>query len=97
MAIEPDTARSPDVSVRLDVLQALARALEDFSHRIQIGEAGRHIVDRGDARQLDLQLADEDVGDMLVELAYFAIGAEQREGRRDHKADKRDCHNSQRQ
>ena len=50
-----------------------------------------------DARQLDLQLPDENVGDVLVDVANVAIGAEQRNGRRDEKANKGDGHNSQRQ
>jgi radical SAM protein with 4Fe4S-binding SPASM domain len=53
-------------------LHALARTLEDFSYRIQVGEAGRHA--RLDARQLHLQLPDENhAAETIPGLEFWSV------------------------
>ena len=64
---------------------------------VPIGELPLQVDVRLDAKQLDLQLPDDDVGDVLIDLSSVAIGPEQRERRRNEKTGKGDGHDPQRQ
>ena len=92
-----DTARSPDAAVRLDVLYALARALDALRHRGPIGELPLQGGVRLDAEQLVLQQPDDDVGGILIDLSSVAIGPQQRQRRRNEETGKGDGHDPQRQ
>ena len=91
----PTQLDRPTLPSGLDILNALPLTLDAVEYRVPIGESLRRIGVRIDAKELDLQLPDDDVGDILVGLSKLAIGPVQGKRRGNEKTDKRDGDNAQ--
>ena len=78
-------------------MNALTCTLDQRAYRIPIRKPCRQVDARVDAKQLHLQLPDDDVGDIFIDSSNIAIASEQRERRRDEKTNQGDGHNPQRQ
>src|SRR5918996_5031959 len=82
-------------SIGLDVLDALARILDVVNDGVPIGEPRRRIGVRVDAKELDLEVPADEIGEVLVGLSQLAIGIVKRKRRGNQETDEGDGDNAQ--